>query len=69
MSASPELTHYLSQPPSVAQDAPSGDAGVKQAAQVGARGRLVVLNAAVKSDSNVGNRLKRFIRVLGGYLG
>lgn len=29
----PELTHYLSRPPS-APDLPSGEAGVKQAAQV-----------------------------------
>lgn len=64
-----------------AQDAPSGDAGVKQAAQVGGwlvgcyregmkgRGGFVVLNVAVKSDSNAEHRLKRFILILRGFLG
>ena len=61
-----------------ARDAPSGDTGVKQAAQVGVGGLFqweeeeegdgfVVLNVAEKSDSNVEHRLKRFITILRGF--
>ncbi|KAK9524178.1 hypothetical protein VZT92_018039 [Zoarces viviparus] len=82
MSASPELTHYLSLPPSVHRmhllETPAlnklrrwGGGGwqvVRGRAGEGGGG-FVVLNVAVKSDSNVENRLKRFILILRGSLG
>lgn len=60
------------------QDAPSGDAGIKQVEQVGGwlvvalregRGQFVVLNMVLKSDSNAEHRLKQFILILRGFSG
>lgn len=61
-----------------AQDAPSGDAGIKQAEQVGGWfvvavsqgiGGFVALNMVVKSDSNAEHRLKQFILILRRFSG
>ncbi|KAK5847923.1 hypothetical protein PBY51_017014 [Eleginops maclovinus] len=62
MSASPERTHYLSLPPSVHRMHLLEGLALNKLRRWGSRG-FVVLNVVVKSDSNVENRLKRFIFV------
>lgn len=77
MSASPELTHYLSQPPSVHRmhlletlalnKLHRWGVGWLVVTERAGRGGFVVLNVAVKSGSTAEYRLKRFILILRGF--
>lgn len=76
MSASPELSHYLSQTPSTHRMHLLETLALNKLCRWGVglvvtvrerRGAFVVLNVVVKSDSNAEHRLKQFIPILRGF--
>lgn len=77
MSTSPELSHYLSQMPSAHRMHLLETLALNKLSRWGVgwllhrdgRGRFVVLNVVVKSDSNAEHRLKQFILILRGFSG